>query len=69
MTRLLTIIGATLVPSVAAAHPDHASGGHFGISHYLADPFHVGVLGAAIVLFLAVRRVVVRRSAMNRRAR
>ncbi len=54
-------IAAALIPGVAAAHPEHVSSGAFGFAHYLTDPFHVGLTGAAIVLFIAASRALSRR--------
>ena len=59
-TALLLTIGVALAPGLAAAHPDHASGG-FGIAHYMTDPFHLGLSVAGVLLFLAVGRSVRRR--------
>lgn len=64
-TALTILIGVALAPGLAAAHPDHSSG-DFGLAHYLTDPFHVGLTVAGVVLFLAVRRLVVRRRAVER---
>lgn len=54
MSKLAIAIGAILFPSVAAAHPEHAAGGSFGLVHYLSDPFHVALTGAAILLMVGV---------------
>ena len=56
MTRIVTMIGVSLLPAVALAHPDHASGGDFGLLHFVSDPFHLGLTGAALLTFLVVRR-------------
>lgn len=56
MTRISITLAAILAPGVAAAHPDHFSGGHFGLAHFLTDPFHVGLAVAAVVLAVALRR-------------
>ncbi len=68
MTKIATTLGAVLVPGIAAAHPEHFSGGAFSIVHYLTDPFHVGPTCAAILLFVAASRSVRRRHSMNRKA-
>lgn len=59
-TTLAIPIGAFLVPGVAAAHPDHLSGGDYGLVHFVTDPFHLGVTAVAALLFVAVRRVMAR---------
>ena len=64
--RLAITISAALVPGVVTAHPDHVSGGDSGITHFLADPFHVALLAAAVLIFLAVRRLTLCRSASFR---
>ncbi len=69
MSKLVITIGAVLIPGAASAHPEHASGGDFGVSHFLTDPFHVGLTAAAALLFLVVRRSLLRSRSMNRRAR
>jgi hypothetical protein len=69
MTRIAISATALLVPGVAAAHPDHASEGSFGLVHYLTDPFHVGLTVAAVLLFFAVRRTVLRRQAARQKVR
>ncbi len=55
MNKLVITIGAVLIPGGAAAHPQHATGGDFGLVHFVTDPFHVALSGAAVLLFLAVR--------------
>jgi len=60
MSRLAFAIGMVLIPGVAAAHPDHFSGGGYGIVHFLTDPFHVALSAAAILVLLAVRRSLLR---------
>ncbi len=62
MSKLAIAIGAILIPGVAAAHPEHASGGNFGLVHYLSDPFHVALFGAATLLVVVVRRSLFQRS-------
>jgi hypothetical protein len=59
MTRIAIVIGTILLPGVAAAHPDHSSG-EFGLAHYLTDPFHVGLTLAGVLLFVALRRALLR---------
>ena len=66
MTRIMTLIVAILLPGVAAAHPQHASGGDFGLSHFLTDPFHIALTIGAALAFLAVRRLVLRRRTPDR---
>lgn len=70
MTRIAIATAITLgtlgLPGTAAAHPDHFSGGSFGIAHYLTDPFHLTVTLAAASLYFALRRLVVRRRAAQR---
>lgn len=68
MTRISITVAAVLLPSVAAAHPEHFSGGDFGLAHYLKDPFHVGLTCAAIFLVIVAWRSVRRRFSVNRRA-
>jgi len=63
MLRTLTLIVATLLPSVAVAHPNHAGAGDFGVLHFVTDPFHVGLSGAAILLVFAARRAMLRQRA------
>jgi len=62
MNKLLITIGAVLIPDAAAAHLEHASGGDFGLVHFVTDPFHVALTSAAVLLFLAVRRSLLRRT-------
>lgn len=69
MSKIAIIIAAILLPGAAAAHPDHASGGEFGLVHYLTDPFHVGLTVAAVLLFLVARRSMLRRHAFKRSGR
>ena len=68
MTKIATTLGAVLVPGIAAAHPDHFSGGAFGIVHFLTDPLHVGLICAAILIVVAGSRSVRRRHVLNRQA-
>ena len=69
MSKIAITIGAFLVPGVAAAHPEHTSSWHFDVVHYLTDPFHVALTGAAVLLFLAVRWSVLRLHSLNHRRR
>ncbi len=69
MSKLAIAIGAVLIPAAAAAHPGHASGGDFGLVHFVTDPFHVALTAAAVLLFLALRRLFVRSRSMRRSAR
>ncbi len=66
MSRLVVTIGAVLIPSAAAAHPEHLSGGDFGLAHFVADPFHVALTVAAVLLFLALRRSLLRSRPVSR---
>ena len=69
MSKLVFTIGVVLIPSAAAAHPEHVSGGGFGLVHFVTDPFHVALTAAAVLLFLAVRRSLLRSGSMSRSAR
>ncbi len=69
MSKLAIAIGAVLIPGAAVAHPGHASGGDFGLVHFLTDPFHVALTAAAVLLFLVVRRSLLRSRSMSRSAR
>lgn len=69
MSKIAIMILAILLPGVAAAHPGHASGGDFGLLHFLTDPFHVGMTVAAILVFLAARRAMLRRLSSQRMGR
>ena len=69
MRKLVITIGAVLIPGAAAAHAEHASGGDLGLVHLVTDPFHVVLTAAAVLLFLAVRRSLLRSRSMNRSAR
>lgn len=69
MSKLAVAVGAVLMPGAAAAHPGNASGGDFGLVHFVTDPFHVALTAAAILLFLAVRRSLLRHRSMSRTAR
>jgi len=66
MNRLAIAISAVLVPGVAAAHPDHTGGGDYGLVHFVTDPFHLAMTSAAVLLYFAVRRSLVRSRATNR---
>ena len=61
MSKIAITVGTFLLPGIAAAHPEHAPGSGFGAAHYLADPFHVGLTAAAILLVLAIGRSVLAR--------
>ena len=69
MSKLAITIGSVLIPGAASAHPGHASGGDFGLAHFVTDPFHVASTAAAVLLFLALRRSLFRHRSMNRSAR
>ncbi len=66
MTRLMILIAAVFGPGVAAAHPDHITGGTYGFAHYFTDPFHVAISATGVLLFLAARRYVFRRPSVSR---
>ena len=61
MTRSMILMAVVFGAGVAAAHPDHASGGTHGVAHYLTDPFHIAISAAAVLLFFAARRYFTRR--------
>ncbi len=54
MTRIAIVLGATLLPGVAVAHPAHGSAQGLGVLHYLTDPFHVGLTAVALLGVAAV---------------
>jgi hypothetical protein len=51
---------AASLPAIALAHPGHGSTDGHGLIHYLVEPVHasvlVGLLAAAVVSFVAVKR-------------
>ena len=55
MSKIWIATGVILFPSLAAAHLEHAAGEDFGLVHYLLDPAHVALMGAAVLFFLTVR--------------
>ncbi len=61
MTRSMILIAVVFGASIAAAHPDHASGGTHGVAHYVSDPFHIAISATAVLLFFAARRYFTRR--------
>ena len=61
MTRIAITMAALLLPGAAVAHPEHFSGGSFGLGHSLTDPFHLMLTGAAAVLYFAIRQLALRR--------
>ncbi len=61
MTRITATIGAVLVPTVAAAHPNHFAGAETTVAHYLTDPFHVALVCVAGLLAAAAARSLLRR--------
>ncbi len=65
MTKIAILLGAILLPDIAGAHPDHASGGDFSMLHGLTDPFHVGLAAVAVLVFITVRRSVLRRHSVK----
>lgn len=69
MIRLAIVPWVVLVPTVALAHPDHVSGGSFGLAHYLTQPFHVGLTGAAALFSLWAAQLILRKFSVSRRRR
>ncbi len=69
MRKLAITIATGLIPGAAAAHPEHATGGDFGLLHLVTDPFHVALTAVAILLFLTVRRSLLRSRSMSQSAR
>lgn len=69
MIEIAILVGGTLFPSVAFAHPEHASDGDFSLLHYLTDPFHVGLMVVAVVVVLAARRSMLCRRTLRRPVR
>ncbi len=67
MIRLAIAPWLVLVPTVALAHPDHVSGGSFGLAHDLTEPFHVGLTGAAVLFSLWAARLFLRKVSVSRR--
>ena len=61
MTKIALATPVLLIPSVAAAHPEHFSGGSYGLAHFLSDPFHLAFLLAGTLVGLATWRVLRRR--------
>ena len=61
MTRSMILMAVVFGSSIAAAHPDHASGGSHGVAHYLSDPFHIAISATAVLFFFAARRYFTRR--------
>lgn len=58
-----------LTATAASAHPDHMGTPAVGVSHYVTDPFHIGlgILGfAAAVSLMSVFRARQKRSAISR---
>ena len=55
MTKLATAIATLIVPTLAAAHPDHLGDAAPGLAHFLTDPFHVGLIVLAVAGGLALR--------------
>ena len=69
MQKHAIAIAAVLIPASASAHPEHLSGGDFGLFHLVTEPFHVALAAAALLLFLAARRALVRTPSLARSAR
>lgn len=61
MNKIAIIFAGVPVPGIAVAHPEHASGGGFGLIHFLTDPFHVALLCAAFLICMALLRTALRR--------
>ena len=58
----IAMLVSLFIPTVATAHPGH--GPDHGVSHYLADPYHLvmGIVIAVIgVVFITVIRRIVHR--------
>jgi hypothetical protein len=66
MRRIAILLGVTLLPSVAAAHPEHGSGEALGVLHYLTDPFHVGLTAVALLGLAAICSLTLRRRLAGR---
>lgn len=69
MRTLAIAIGAILIPGAAAAHLEPGAHGHLDLLHYLTDPSHVGLTGAAVLLALVIRRVRQRRQLVRASSR
>jgi hypothetical protein len=69
MTKIQLAIAVLLAPGVAAAHPDHGSSAGLGIVHLLTDPFHLSLVGGAVLLFFAARRNLLRYQPARRNTR
>lgn len=69
MRMLVIAIGAILIPGAAAAHLEAAGHGNVHLLHYLTDPSHVGLTGAAVLLALVIRRVHQRRQLVRASSR
>lgn len=63
--RLVALLAA--IPTTAFAHPGHGQTDPDGWTHYLTEPVHVAVIGAAVALAVAVG-VSWRRSRSSRRS-
>jgi hypothetical protein len=51
-----SILGTTLFPFLALAHPGHGETEGFSIIHYFSEPMHAMVtIGAMVVLFAGYR--------------
>jgi hypothetical protein len=66
MNKIWIATGIIFSPGLAAAHLGHAAGDDFGLAHYLLDPVHVALTGAAVVLFLTARWCARRNHSVNR---
>ena len=54
MSKIWIASGIIFFPRLAVAHLEHVAGDDSGFVHYLLDPAHVALTGAALFLFLTV---------------
>ncbi len=54
MRYSLLAIALFFMPSAMSAHPDHSTGASVGLLHYLADPFHLSMAAAGVLVLVAV---------------
>ena len=64
----LATLAQLAVSGRALAHPDHLSGGDYGLAHLLSDPFHLALAAGAVAFALWLRRAVLRRREARERA-
>ncbi len=69
MTRIVIVLSAVLLPATALAHPDHGLSGSADLLHFLADPYHLGVAVASMLICLALGRSIARRLSTGRARR